>query len=130
MKSKFAQLENAHQGLSKVEKMTILATATSKFPAAVNCLQRYKTKYSKLKNRSFIKMSNYLMRHIVEAHQQDVTVQDTGYVSAAAAVRRIEQLEHIIATMKQQQQHQQQQEGTSAAAVVCTQGYTTSSEHT
>jgi hypothetical protein len=49
MKSKFAQLENAHQGLSEVEKMTILTTATSKFPTAVICLQRYKTKYSKLK---------------------------------------------------------------------------------
>ncbi len=59
------------------------------------------------------------MRHI-GAHQQDVTVQDTGYVSAAAAVRRIEQLEHTIATIKQQQQHQQPQEGTSAAAAVAT----------
>ncbi len=52
------------------------------------------------------------MRHI-EAHQQDTTVQVTGHVSAAASVRRIEQLEHAIATTKQQQQqHQQQQEGT------------------
>jgi hypothetical protein len=57
MKSEFVQLEKAHQGLSKVEKMTILATATSKFPAAVICLQKYKTKQSKLKNRSFIKRS-------------------------------------------------------------------------
>ncbi len=72
MKSKFAQLENAHQGLSEVEKMTILATATSKFPAAVICQQRYKAKYSKLKKRSFIKMSNYLMRHI-EAHCAQTT---------------------------------------------------------
>jgi hypothetical protein len=30
MKSKFAQLESAHKGLSEVEKMTIFATATSK----------------------------------------------------------------------------------------------------
>ncbi len=59
------------------------------------------------------------MRHI-EAHQQDVTVQDTGYESAAAAVRRIEQLEHTIATMKQQQQHQQQQQEETSAVAVAT----------
>ena len=112
MKNKLKQLEHCGQGISEVDKMAILTSATAKFPAAVLCIQQYKIKYTKLRQRSFAKMSDYLIRHI-EANQHDITVQDAGY-GAAAAVKRIEQLEQTIATLTLQQQ-QQQQQGTVAA---------------